>query len=593
MEVYEFKKTFLTRMLETENVLNGGGCDIPASAIRSEWINFVEVVIESTGWQALWQASRAVCERLSVKFPLVVLGTVDQVLFDELKASFIVEAIQDDDVHLPEKLVVNLEELYPLREQNNPALNVDTTADCIDKLRFFYQHLWMPWDGVAEDDSNWLKKNLETRIRFCHDLKNKTMSWRLSSHAIALLADARYIEKKLKLCEEAELEADDDEEDDNETSLLKNERSCELLKLNLRLNNIRNEIEILQNPVMRAVYEKVRFSCGTGQSPKAYVVTQVGTIDQQLAYLEQTKAMIDPKVEVKMCDSLQHALDHCPPNSDVYLPPGSQQDIRFLQYLNSGGSIRGVGTASFINDSEQALKTNAVVVSKDGDSVLLTIDGDFTLENIHFDCLNVRTGVMVKKGNVVFRNCSFAGDPPTSSTKQGILIFGSCSITLENCIIKNFSTGIYSNHDCSISLVNSIIQNCGTGVEILDQTKVLFKSATVCDSRQYGVLLEDFNEDEEAGETLKSKISRVSNSSQIYEDYNTVGREEFSFEGHCEFRGNAKGNFAIRKGCSSLFNSSCFIEDDEESGDEYGAEDTFRHELTACHSTNTMEPMED
>ena len=68
MEVYEFNKSFLTRLLETTNVLNGGGSNIPASAIRSEWINFVEVAVEPTGWQALWKAGGELVLLLSILF---------------------------------------------------------------------------------------------------------------------------------------------------------------------------------------------------------------------------------------------------------------------------------------------------------------------------------------------------------------------------------------------------------------------------------------------------------------------------------------------------------------------------------------------
>uniref|UniRef100_A0A182SXK5 Right handed beta helix domain-containing protein n=1 Tax=Anopheles maculatus TaxID=74869 RepID=A0A182SXK5_9DIPT len=570
MEVYEFKKNFLTRLLETTNVLNGAGTNIPASAIRSEWINFVEVAVEPTGWQALWKASRPVCEQLAVKYPLVVLGTVDQVLFDELKAIFSIEAIQDDDVQLPEEqITVDLEELWPLREQNNPALNVNITADCIDKLRFFYQHLWMPWDNDAEDEHHsWIDKHLESRIRFAHDLKNKTMSRQLSSHALALLAEARYIQRKRDFIEhelseeEQELEA---EEEDNETSILKDNRSSELLQLNLRLNTIKNEITILENPVMRSVFEKVRFG-GVGKSkgttPMSYIVTRAVPIEEQLTYLQSAKELMDAKISVKMCDSLQHALDHCSPDSAIYLPPATRQDIKFLEYLNSGGSFRGVSDVSFVEDYDQATRMNPAIVSKNDDSVLLTIDGDFTLENVRLDCSNVRTGVVIKQGNIIFRNCCFTGDP-SSSTKQGIVIFGNCTITFDRCVIREFSTGIYSNHDCTINLLNTTISHCMTGLETLDLCQILFRSTSIKNCSQYGVLLEDFNEDADNNQPSGGAAFTEGSRSQVFEDFNMIEREEFTFEGSCEFGENAKGNFVIRKGFSERFNSSCFVDADE------------------------------
>uniref|UniRef100_A0A182JR65 Transcription initiation factor TFIID subunit 13 n=1 Tax=Anopheles christyi TaxID=43041 RepID=A0A182JR65_9DIPT len=585
MEVYEFNKNFLTRLLETTNVLNGGGANIPASAIRSEWINFVEVAVEPTGWQALWKASRPVCEQLGVKYPLVVLGTVDQVLFDELKAVFLIEAILDDDVQLPEEhLTVQLEELWPLREQNNPALNVNITAECIDKLRFFYQHLWMPWDSDTEDEHSWIEKHLESRIRFCHDLKNKAMSRQLSSHAMALLAEARYIQRKREYIEQELSEEDEQEEEDedNETSILKDNRSGELLQLNLRLNTIKNEINVLENPVWRSVFEKVRFGSAKTKdsSLMAYIVTKAVPMDEQLTYLQSAKEMMDPKIAVKMCDSLQHALDHCSPDSAIYLPPGTRQDIKFLEYLNSGGSFRGVSSASFVGDFVQASSVNPTIVSKNDDSVLLTIDGDFTLENIQLDCSNVRTGVVIKKGNIIFRNCCFKGDS-SSSTKQGIVIFGNCNITFDRCLIKEFSSGVYSNHDCTINLINTTISHCMTGLETLDQCQIAFRSASITHCTQYGVLMEDFNEDVQQDQNEVGNRSRCG--SQVYADFNTIEREEFTFEGSCEFRDNVKGNFVIRKGFSERFNSSCFVDEDE--SQLLDAEDGL--EESTCNATNT------
>lgn len=87
------------------------------------------------GWQALWKISRATCEQLKVKHPTVVFGTVTNVLFKELRADFMITGVQDDSVHLPESFEVPLEDLWPTIDQENPELNVEKTADCIDQLR--------------------------------------------------------------------------------------------------------------------------------------------------------------------------------------------------------------------------------------------------------------------------------------------------------------------------------------------------------------------------------------------------------------------------------------------------------------------------
>lgn len=559
MEVYEFEKSLLTRMQEISTVLGAReGIPVGASAVRTEWANYVEIAIEPTGWQALWRVPRVLCEDLAIPFPTVIMGTVEQVLFDELKATFLVEAVQDDDVHLPERQTVSLEELWPLKDQENDALNVDRTAECVDRLRFFYQHIWMPWDNDSDDDVDWAGKHLESRVKFYYDLKNKAMSKRLSSHVLALLAEANYIQKKRELLEMEIDEQEENEEDAECADLTLNSKATDMMKLHLRLNAIKNEIDILENPAMREVYEKVRFpeddsafEAGLEVTAEAFVVTHVGTLDQQMQYLNEAKRYIDQRKIVRICDSLQGALDRCKSSDDLYLPPGKHQ-IKFLEYLNSAGSLRAISSVNFVEACEreklQALEDIPIVSSKDDDSILLTIDGDYCFENIMLDCANVRTGVLVKRGNVTFKNCCLVGDPK-STTKQGVVVFGNSTVRFENSVIQHFSTGIYSNQNCTIQLANTIIQSCINGLEVLRGGQIAFTAAQINACKSYGVILDA---DDDANESHEPRTT--------FTNYAQIDRPEFRFTGECAFRGNGQANFVVFNGAELDFNSSCFVD---------------------------------
>lgn len=89
-----------------------------------------------TGWQAVWKISRVICEELKIKYPTTVYGTVTNVLFKDLKAIFAIIAIQDDDIHLPEEHEVPLIDLYPTKVQENPAIHIEATANCVDMIRY-------------------------------------------------------------------------------------------------------------------------------------------------------------------------------------------------------------------------------------------------------------------------------------------------------------------------------------------------------------------------------------------------------------------------------------------------------------------------
>ncbi|XP_055546279.1 protein nessun dorma isoform X2 [Wyeomyia smithii] len=561
MEVFEFEKSLLVRLQEAQDILGARDIPVSASGVRNEWANYMEVALEPTGWQALWRIPRVVCEELSVKFPTVVMGTVEQVLFDELKAIFSINAVQDDDVHLPDKQIVSLEELWPLKEQENDCLNIDRTADCVDQLRFFYQHIWMPWDNDDDSDgSDWAEKHLESRIKFYYDLKNKTMSKRLSSHILALLAEANYIQKKRELLEKEIEQEEEDKEDAEEYGLPHPTKACELMEIHLRLCSIKNDVDILENPAMRGVYEKIRFSDeGVSFESKPInavdvrIVTHVGTLQEQIEYLEKVKQQVDDQQKlVRICDTLQGALESSKSSDQIFLPPG-RHSINFLEYLSNGGSIKAISPVPFVFINPNQLlfiEATAAVNSKNDDSILITIDGDYCFENILLDCANVRTGMLIKSGNVTFQNCYFAGDKK-STTKQGIVIFGNSTIQFERCVIKDFAAGIYSNQNCKIKLVDSVIRDCINGIEVLDGCSVNFCRSKIINSLNYGVTLEVNDlQNFEKGETRR-----------IYRDYDSVDRPEFAFEGPCEFTGNTKANFVVFHGSDAAFNNSCYADE--------------------------------
>lgn len=214
VDVFHFgDKTLATRLQECQDVLQYNR-PVPASRVRSEWSYFMELQIEPAGWQALWRIPRIICESFQIAYPTVVSGTVEAVAFEQLRAHLLVTGVQDADaVRLPERHEVALIDLMPLREQENDALNVEATARSVDLLRFFYQHVWRPWDNDGDDDLDWATLHLERRIRFHCDLLARRISRPLAVHIRALLAEAQDVQQRR---EYLELDISDDE-DVNET----------------------------------------------------------------------------------------------------------------------------------------------------------------------------------------------------------------------------------------------------------------------------------------------------------------------------------------------------------------------------------------
>lgn len=147
------------------------------------------------GWNAIWRINRATCESFDIKYPTVVFGMVNNVDFDEMQAEFSLIAVQDENIHLQEEHTVPLEDLWPTLQQENTELNTERTAEYLDEYRFFYRNVWMPWDDECDGDYDWCEKHLESRIRFCFDLK-RNMSRPMADHIRKLLAEARYAANK-------------------------------------------------------------------------------------------------------------------------------------------------------------------------------------------------------------------------------------------------------------------------------------------------------------------------------------------------------------------------------------------------------------
>lgn len=73
----------------------------------------------------------------------------------------------------------------------------------------------MPWDEDDDDEIDWRKKHLDSRIQFCFDLK-RNMSRSMADHIRKLMAEARYIRTKREIME---MEMNDDEDAEEGTAM--------------------------------------------------------------------------------------------------------------------------------------------------------------------------------------------------------------------------------------------------------------------------------------------------------------------------------------------------------------------------------------
>lgn len=90
------------------------------------------------------------------------------------------------------------------------------------------------------------------------------------------------------------------------------EKVDHFMRMQLRMLEIRNEIEMLENPIIRKTYENVHFKVKSNnnatdkcdQKANVYVVTKADTIDKQMDYFDTVKQLIGADEIVKCAPSL-------------------------------------------------------------------------------------------------------------------------------------------------------------------------------------------------------------------------------------------------------------------------------------------------
>lgn len=116
------------------------------------------------------------------------------------------------------------------------------------------------------------------------------------------------------------------------------------------------------------------------------------------------------------------------PNDHIYIPV-DHHSIKLSEPLDSNGLLKAIGSsAGMLDDSMRGTDATpangqAIITSDENDTVLMTFNGDYTIENVCFDCRNVRLGIRCRRGTVTLKNCRLI-DNSKSSTNNGISIAG-------------------------------------------------------------------------------------------------------------------------------------------------------------------------
>lgn len=488
-QIITFDKSYQQRFQEYMDVLSGYEV-LAANQVKREWGCYLELVMDPNGWQAVWKIPRITCEKHKILFPTIVLVYVENIDFRDLTAFVKILAVQDD-IHLPESHVVPLIQLWPTKDQDDTVcLNLQATANGIDMLHFFYTRIWMPWDTDDEENVDWLSKYLEIRLRLYYDIKTGVIPRHTAEHLQSLITEAKSLQLKRVNVEE-EMSDEDDIDVDLNYSLdqpnVLNENIQTLMNVHIRMIQIKNEVEILENPVLRSVYLKLKteeYEEVDEVQTRYWIILKSGsTADEYIDFLQKVKEIYPPETKFKSSPSIQNALETANPKDIINIIPG-EHNIRSVCALEEGGVIKG-------------LERNKTELISTNENVMLDFSGEnVVLENLTINTNISQCGLLVRKGHVKLVNCTLIGKGE-SSVRQGIIVLPEAELHMENCKISGFAMGIVASSNTNINLQNVDISEVDMGIKIHDKSHVNLHQCTFTNCKQYGLFVERDSEMDE------------------------------------------------------------------------------------------------
>lgn len=466
-------KTYQERLQEYTVIL----ANFEVLNLKKVWSFYLELSVDPSGWQAIWKIPRTTCEELNIPYPTVVLVYVENVEYSEHTATVRILAVQDDDIHLPEEYCVPLTQLWPTKEQDKTVgINLTSTANAIDALRFFYMNLYMPWDDDDHDGVVWFNNHLETRLKLFYDMKNGVIPRITAERLRSLVTEVRGLEIKHRYMIE---QLDDySDVDGDECSVRDDEKLRKFMEIQVGIKEIQNEFEFLENPLSRAIYIKKQEELAElkkNQGSNHWIVFDESTIDDTIDFLQNLKNDL-PKEPLKTASNLDSVLEVMNANDCIFLSK-KRHTFRYVNGLELGGTLKGV------------YDTNETIIASNCDNVMLHFRGDVTLQNLTIDATLAQCCILVRSGKLTIVNCNITGNRE-SSTHQGIIVLSNSELELVDCKMSGFATGIVVNSKASVSLRNCEIRDCGVGLKIFDECKVQMSGTTFEGCQKYGLYVE-------------------------------------------------------------------------------------------------------
>ncbi|KAG0724121.1 SHC SH2 domain-binding protein 1 B [Chionoecetes opilio] len=366
--------------------------------VERQLVQYVENKIEPAGWKAVWTIPQNLPDSVfTLKQETCVYVDVIDVSQEKLIAEVkvlrpVISDILKEDFQVIEEgknnmVQVPLMQLSVLADQENEALDMVSTAEVICQIKFFYEHIWQPWDS-EEENIRYDQSLITSRLKLYQDIQAARIPTAVGACLKAIIRDANSAEKKIQHIESKSEEKGMDYEMDQKDV-------AQLFKLHKQLEKLKSQFYMLKDPILReiAVHPSQEEETNIqGPHAKMKVVAHALTTVQMMKHMAMLSDLITSLPQVTDEDlwqthtTLQNAINGAHEGDVIILLPG-QHTLYQLGYLFAKcGALVGLGEGVVVEGN-----------SENGD-VLMDITGNFTIQNITLKPAPNQIGIVQHSG---------------------------------------------------------------------------------------------------------------------------------------------------------------------------------------------------
>ncbi|KAM8946003.1 SHC SH2 domain-binding protein 1 [Pelodytes ibericus] len=450
--------------------------DCKPSEVKEFIAEYVENAIEPLGWKAVWHTDI---------FDVLVLVT--DVEYSDLKAAVVLCEPFLCESRVGDITREGIEDLLEVKDQKVPLQELhvvfddsgefDQTAMVVEHVRFFYQHIWRPWDEEEEDYVDYFVRSVEPRLRLHYDILEDRVPLGLVSEYRKLLSDCEEVYMQFNNLRNSLSNKDSDTELDKMSMV-------EGMKMDENMENLKRKLKIIENPLLRYLFCYQRNSGvynrkTKGPRPTGGKVIHVVSTTMTISTLHSlTAERLEPEscnqnLEIQFHSDPVEAVNASYEGDLVILCPGRYVVYGLISIADSI-ELEGYGLPddiiiekmgkgdSFVDCTGAHVRiSNVKFVQHEAVEGILNIhSGRTEMENCVLQCET--TGVTVKKSaEFLMKYCDLYG-----SKGAGIEIYPGSNCTLigngihhcrDGILIKDFIDIVYDNPQ--ITMENNIIHN--------------------------------------------------------------------------------------------------------------------------------------